>query len=87
MKILIGVSSSVSIYKVLNIIRKLTKKKHEVKVIMTKNATKMISPLLFESISHNKVFVDNFNEEDPLIHITLAKWGMYLFYYPQQQTL
>ncbi len=75
MKILIGVSSSVSIYKVLNIIRKLTKKKHEVKVIMTKNATKMISPLLFESISHNKVFVDNFNEEDPLIHITLAKWG------------
>ncbi len=75
MNIVIGVSSSVSIYKVLGIIRKLVKGGNEVRVLMSVNATKFISPILFQSISRNKVYVDNFNTDDPLIHITLAKWG------------
>ncbi|MEN2998652.1 MAG: bifunctional phosphopantothenoylcysteine decarboxylase/phosphopantothenate--cysteine ligase CoaBC [Brevinematia bacterium] len=75
MRIVIGVTSSVSIYKVLNVIRGLIKRGNEVKVVMSHNATKLISPLLFQTISQNKVYVDNFNNDDPLIHITLAKWG------------
>ncbi|MFN4245914.1 MAG: bifunctional phosphopantothenoylcysteine decarboxylase/phosphopantothenate--cysteine ligase CoaBC [Brevinematia bacterium] len=75
MKIVIGITSSVSIYKVIGIVRKLIKRGNEVKVVMSANATKFVSPLLFHSISQNKVYVNNFNDEDPLIHITLAKWG------------
>ncbi|MGB9621549.1 MAG: bifunctional phosphopantothenoylcysteine decarboxylase/phosphopantothenate--cysteine ligase CoaBC [Brevinematia bacterium] len=75
MKIVIGVTSSVSVYKVLNVIRGLIKRGNEVKVIMSRNSTKFVSPILFQSISRNKVFVDNFNEDDPLVHITLSKWG------------
>lgn len=75
MKYVFGVSSSVSIYKVLNVVRGLTKRKNEVKVVMTRNATKLISPVLFQALSYNKVYVDNFNYDDPLVHITLAKWG------------
>lgn len=75
MNIVIGVSSSVSIYKVLNVVRGLVKRGNDVRVVMTKNATKFVSPILFQSISQNKVFVDNFNQDDPLIHVTLAKWG------------
>lgn len=75
MKYVFGVTSSVSIYKVLNVVRGLTKRKNKVKVVMTKNATKLVSPILFQALSYNKVYVDNFNYDDPLIHITLAKWG------------
>ncbi|MCX8029231.1 MAG: bifunctional phosphopantothenoylcysteine decarboxylase/phosphopantothenate--cysteine ligase CoaBC [Brevinematales bacterium] len=74
-RFLFGISSSVSIYKVPNVIRLMLKRGHEVKVIMTENATKLISPILFEAISQNKVYVDNFNYDDPLIHITNAKWA------------
>jgi phosphopantothenoylcysteine decarboxylase/phosphopantothenate--cysteine ligase len=75
MKVLIGVTSSVSIYKVLGLIRLLVKRGHEVRVVMTENATKFVSPVLFQTISRNKVFVDNFNSDDPLVHITLSKWA------------
>lgn len=75
MRVVIGVSSSVSLYKVLNVVRGLIKRGNEVRVVMTKNATKLVSPILFQSISRNRVYVDNFNEDDPLVHITLAKWG------------
>lgn len=75
MKVVIGVTSSVSIYKVLNVIRGLLKRGNEVRVVMSKNATKFVSPVLFQTISQNKVYVDNFNKDDPLIHITLSKWG------------
>ncbi len=74
MKILLGVTSSISIYKVLNLIRLLNKHGQEVRVVMSRNATRMIKPIVFQSLSSNKVFVDNFNSDDPLIHITLAKW-------------
>jgi len=75
MKLLIGVTSSVSIYKVLGLIRLLVKRGHEVRVVMTENATKFVSPVLFQTISRNEVFVDNFNSDDPLVHITLSKWA------------
>lgn len=45
--------------------------------MMTKNATKFVPPLIFESLSHNSVEVDLFdpNNQDPITHITLAHWA------------
>ncbi|VVA43946.1 Coenzyme A biosynthesis bifunctional protein CoaBC [Candidatus Roizmanbacteria bacterium] len=79
--ILIGVSSGIAAYKVLNLIALLKKDGHEVFVIMTKGATEMISPKDFEKASGNKVsinlFEKNFDYKEVLYkrkveHIELA---------------
>jgi len=74
-KIILGVGSSISIYKSCEIIRLLQKKDFEIQVIMTKNATRLISPLLLGALSRNKCLVDLFEEEDweKISHVALAR--------------
>ena len=75
--IILGVTAGAAIYKSCSLIRMLRKLGFEVKVIMTPNATKLISPKLFESLSDGKVYVEMFDEikDYSLKHIALAKWA------------
>lgn len=75
--ILIGVCGGIAAYKTANIISKLKKKGHNVKIIMTENATKIITPLTLETLSRNKVVVDmwNINRGYEVEHISLADWA------------
>jgi phosphopantothenoylcysteine decarboxylase/phosphopantothenate--cysteine ligase len=74
-KVALGVTSSVSIYKACEILRGFQKAGHDVQVIMTPNAAKLISPLLFNSLSGRKTIVDTFDENHPwsVAHVALAK--------------
>ena len=60
--IVIGISSSIACYKVLDLIKKLRKLKANVHVIMTKNATKLVDIKDFEEASNNKVTIDMFDK-------------------------
>lgn len=60
--ILIGVTSGIAAYKVLDLIKSLKNKGHEIFVIMTKRATEMISLKDFEKASGNKVYVNLFEK-------------------------
>lgn len=75
--ILIGVCGGIAAYKTANIISKLKKKGHNVKVIMTENATKIITPLTLETLSRNKVVVDmwDINRGYEVEHISLVDWA------------
>ena len=75
MKILLGISAGISIYKVPTVIRLLRREGHSVKVIMTPNAARLIDPLLFKAISGGDVFVNDFDFREPLAHITLSDWA------------
>jgi phosphopantothenoylcysteine decarboxylase/phosphopantothenate--cysteine ligase len=74
-KITLGVCSSVSLYKACEIIRGFQKEKFQVQVILTKNASRLISPLLFSALSGQKALVDLFEEEylNEIPHVQLAK--------------
>jgi phosphopantothenoylcysteine decarboxylase/phosphopantothenate--cysteine ligase len=74
-KIALGVCSSISLYKACEMIRIFQNKKFQVQVILTQNASRMISPLLFSALSGHKVLVDPFQEEDSdtIAHVALAK--------------
>ncbi len=74
-KIALGVTSSVSVYKACEIVRGFQKSGHEVQVIMTRNATKLVSPLLFSSLSGRKTIVDIFDDDHSwsVAHVSLAK--------------
>lgn len=83
-KIVLGVSGGIAIYKVVDLVSKLRKKGTEIRVVMTENAAKFVSPLLFAEISGHKAAVsmwdgrDEFNVE----HIALANWGDVLLLAP-----
>lgn len=75
--ILIGVTGGIAAYKSANIISKLKKKGYNVKVIMTENATKIITPLTLETLSKNIVYIDMWDEKPhfEVEHISLAEWA------------
>jgi phosphopantothenoylcysteine decarboxylase/phosphopantothenate--cysteine ligase len=74
-KIALGVSSSIGIYKACEVLRGFQKAEFEVQVIMTKNATRLVSPLLFSSLSGLQTIVDLFDEPvaRDIGHVSLAK--------------
>jgi phosphopantothenoylcysteine decarboxylase/phosphopantothenate--cysteine ligase len=74
-KIALGVSSSIGIYKACEILRGFQKAGVTVQVVMTPNAARLVSPLLFSSLAGTKTIVDTFEEpeERSIRHIALAK--------------
>lgn len=75
MKVILGVSSSVSIYKACEILRKLRKADMDVHVVMTPNAGRMVTPVLFGALSGHPVGTDVFQDEtaNGISHISLAR--------------
>lgn len=69
-RILVGVTGSVSIYKTLDLVRSLMRIGAEVKVIMSKDAVKLISPTMFEWATGNKVITKLTGEIE---HVTMAE--------------
>lgn len=73
-KIVFAISSSVSIYKSCEVIRRLVHLNYDVHTVMTENATELIRPLLFESLSGNPCFYDTFRRDAfSMKHISLKK--------------
>ncbi len=73
--ILIGVSGGIACYKVCDVVSRLKKLNSNVDVIMTKSAVEFVSPLTFQTLSQNFVYVDMFKEPKTfeVEHISLAK--------------
>lgn len=74
-EIVLGICSSISIYKACEIVRGFQKASFEVQVIMTENATRLVSPLLFSALTGRRAMIDLFEQESSggIGHIELAK--------------
>jgi len=74
MKIVLGVTGSISVYKSVELLRKFQKNGDEVSVIMTKSARSLISPIVFETFAPGNVHTEMFIEKsDVLIHINIVR--------------
>jgi phosphopantothenoylcysteine decarboxylase/phosphopantothenate--cysteine ligase len=73
-KILLCITGSIAAYKSADIASGLVSRGYDVYVVMTNNATKFISPIVFETLTRNKVYVDLFKDEDHthVTHISYA---------------
>jgi len=76
-KILLGVSGGIAVYKACDLTSKLVQQGADVKVMMTESAMKFVSPLTFQALSRNDVYIDTFDEKDPnkIAHIDVADWA------------
>jgi len=76
MNIVLGITAGIATYKTPQLIRLLTKKEHNVKVILTENAKEFVTPLTLSTVSKNPVLT-NFSspEGNWHSHVELALWG------------
>lgn len=74
-KIALGVTSSVSIYKACEVLRGFRKAGVGVRVVMTANAARLVSPLLFGALSGEDAIVDLFDARvsRKIGHVSLAR--------------
>ncbi|PLV60073.1 bifunctional phosphopantothenoylcysteine decarboxylase/phosphopantothenate--cysteine ligase CoaBC [Thermotoga sp. KOL6] len=56
MKIVVGVSSGIAIYKAIDLVSRLRKEKHELIVVMTPDATRLVSPAVFSAVGGCPVY-------------------------------
>jgi phosphopantothenoylcysteine decarboxylase/phosphopantothenate--cysteine ligase len=82
MKIILGVSASIAIYKSCEIVRLLRKKAIEVCVVMTPTASQWISPIVFTALSDNPVYVYDTDHGSSMAHIELRAAGDLLMIAP-----
>jgi len=77
LNILIGITGGIASYKSCGLIRLFIKAKYSVKVMMTEAATKFVSPLVFQELSQNRVYLDMFSliKEENIQHISLSQWA------------
>lgn len=75
--VLIGVTGGIAVYKACDLTSKLTQLGANVRVVMTEGATEFVSPLTFQALSRNDVYVDTFDEKEPskIAHVDLADWA------------
>jgi phosphopantothenoylcysteine decarboxylase/phosphopantothenate--cysteine ligase len=72
-KIMLGVTGSIAAYKAVDILRRLREQDNMVRVVMTKNATRFVSRLTFQTLSGLPVLTDEFAEQDQGIgHIAVT---------------
>lgn len=72
--LLLGVSGGIAVYKAVELTSWLRKRGWEVRVIMTENATRFVTPLTFQTMSRHAVHVDPFAEGAAGVeHIDLAR--------------
>lgn len=71
--VVVGVSGGVAAYKVAGVVSKLRQEGADVRVVMTHNATRFITPLTFSALSGNPVYVDGFAPGQEFAHLWLAK--------------
>ncbi|BET20983.1 bifunctional phosphopantothenoylcysteine decarboxylase/phosphopantothenate--cysteine ligase CoaBC [Solobacterium moorei] len=73
--IVVGVTAGIAAYKICQLVSSLKKQGNEVRVIMTKEAEKFVTPLTFQTLSSQKVITDMFTVDytPDVHHISLAK--------------
>jgi phosphopantothenoylcysteine decarboxylase/phosphopantothenate--cysteine ligase len=72
--LVLGITGSIAVYKSAELVRHLKKVDTVVKVVMTANATRFVTPLTFETLSGNRVICDMFSRDGTSIdHVSLAQ--------------
>ena len=83
-KIVVHITGSIAAFKAVTVVRMLQKAGHQVRVAMTKSATKLIGPATLASLTHYPVMTDLWepSTKGEIPHIELADWADYSLVVP-----
>ncbi len=74
-KILVGITGSIAAYKIILLVRELTRNGAEVQVIMTPAARDFVTPLTLSTLSKRNVLADLFEGDSWANHVMLGRWA------------
>ncbi|PYZ93202.1 bifunctional phosphopantothenoylcysteine decarboxylase/phosphopantothenate--cysteine ligase CoaBC [Salipaludibacillus keqinensis] len=76
-RILLCVTGGIAVFKAAALTSKLVQQGYEVKVVMTSSAREFVTPLTFQALSRDHVYIDTFTEPNPekIAHIDIADWA------------
>ena len=72
-RVALGVTGSIAAYKAISLLRALRGEGAVVSVVMTKAATKFVTPLTFEVLSGTRVTTDLFEAHEEMAHLTIPE--------------
>jgi phosphopantothenoylcysteine decarboxylase/phosphopantothenate--cysteine ligase len=76
LRVVLGISGSIAAYKACTVVRLLVKAGCEVRVAMTANAAKFVSPLTLSALSRGPVVLDLMDSAHwDMAHLSLASWA------------
>jgi phosphopantothenoylcysteine decarboxylase/phosphopantothenate--cysteine ligase len=89
LRILLGVSGGIAAYKAAELTRRLGEAGAEVRVVLTENAARFVTPLTFQALSRAPVRTDLWDEsaEAAMGHIELARWAQRILIAPASANL
>jgi phosphopantothenoylcysteine decarboxylase/phosphopantothenate--cysteine ligase len=89
LRILLGVSGGIAAYKSAELVRRLRDAGAEVRVVLTENAARFVSPLTFQALSGQPVRSGLWDEaaEAAMGHIELARWAQRILIAPASADL
>jgi phosphopantothenoylcysteine decarboxylase/phosphopantothenate--cysteine ligase len=89
LRILLGVSGGIAAYKAAELVRRLRDAGAEVRVVLTENAARFVSPLTFQALSGQPVRSGLWDEaaEAAMGHIELARWAQRIVVAPASADL
>ena len=72
--VVVGITGCIAAYKACEVVRELQKRNVDVWAVMTANATRFVTPLTLETLTHHPVFTDQFvlGEGSDIRHVSLA---------------
>src|SRR5260370_22399329 len=84
MNLVLGVSGGIAAYKAPELVRRLQDAGAEVRVILTPNAARFVSPLSLAAVSNHGVIIEQWGspERGGVDHIELARWADLLLIAP-----
>ncbi|HVL81848.1 MAG TPA: bifunctional phosphopantothenoylcysteine decarboxylase/phosphopantothenate--cysteine ligase CoaBC [Actinomycetota bacterium] len=74
-RVTVGVCGSIACYKLVEVVRRLSKLGAEVRVAMTPGATRFVAPATFAAVSGSPVLTDLFTEAERVAHVELGRWA------------
>jgi phosphopantothenoylcysteine decarboxylase / phosphopantothenate---cysteine ligase len=89
LRVLLGVSGGIAAYKAAELTRRLRDAGAEVRVVLTENAARFVSPLTFQALSGQPVRTGLWDEaaEAAMGHIELARWAQRILIVPASADL
>src|SRR5436309_12295596 len=84
MRIVLGISGGIAAYKTPDLVRRLRDVGAEVRVVMTPNAARFVTPLALATVSEHGVIVEQWGdpERGGVDHVELARWAELLLIAP-----
>lgn len=75
MNILLGISGGIAAYKGPDLVRRLRKRGHSVRCVLTANGAKLVAPAALAAVADEPVYHEAFPIDGQIRHIDLARWA------------